>query len=55
MPIPHIRMIFCNHCGKLLKVEEFGDVMTPEEWLRFNKSNKKKVCWKCRLLRKTDN
>lgn len=25
MPIPHIRMVFYDCCGKLLKVEEFGD------------------------------
>ena len=51
MPIPHIRMIFCDRCGKLLKVEEFGDAMTPEEWEMFNNTKEKKVCWKCRLLR----
>ena len=45
MPIPHIRMIFCDCCGKLLKVENFGDAMTPGEWLRFNKPSKNKICW----------
>lgn len=54
MPIPQIKMIFCECCGKLLKVEKFGDVMTPEDMLRLQKLNKKKVCWKCRLLRKND-
>ena len=51
MPIPHIRMIRCARCGKLLKVEEFGDAITPGEWQRFN-NTKKKVCWKCKLLQK---
>mgnify|MGYP003439465783 FL=1 len=49
MPIPHIRMIFCDCCGKLLKVEEFGDAMTPEEWQRFNSTPNKKLCIRCKI------
>lgn len=43
MPIPHIRMIYCERCGKLLKVEGFGDAMTLEEWKKFNNTKEKKV------------
>lgn len=49
MPIPRIRMIFCDRCGKLLKVEEFGDAMTPEEWQRFNAKHDKKLCIRCKI------
>ena len=55
MPLPHIKMIFCECCGKLMKIEQYGDAMTPEEWLRFNNTKEKKACWKCRLLRRIDN
>ena len=47
-----IKPVFCNRCGKLMKVEKYGDAMTPEEWMRFNKASVKRICWKCRLLRK---
>ena len=49
MPIPHIRIIYCERCGKLLKVEKFGDAMTPEEWHRFNATPDKKLCIRCKI------
>lgn len=53
MPITHYKKIYCNGCGKLLKVEEFGDAMTLEELIHYT-SNKKKLCWKCKLLGKKE-
>lgn len=53
MPLPHIEMIFCDCCGKLIKVVQHGDAITPEEWTKFNQErNKKKTCWKYKILRK---
>ena len=34
MPIPQSQMIFCANCGKLIKTEVYGDVLTPEELLK---------------------
>lgn len=49
MPVPNIQIIFCESCGKLIKMAKFGDVLTPLEWERLNQTLKKKHCGKCKV------
>lgn len=44
MPVPNIRLIFCDDCGKLLKTEQFGDALTPMEWEQMQNTQRKHHC-----------
>ncbi|WP_159083105.1 MULTISPECIES: hypothetical protein [unclassified Lysinibacillus] len=49
MPLPQIRLVFCDACGKLIKSEKFGDALTPMEWKRMQNMQKKHLCGKCKV------
>lgn len=49
MPIPQSQMIFCANCGKLIKIEVYGDVLTPEELLKKMLPKDKCLCRLCKM------
>lgn len=49
MPIPQSQMIFCSNCGKLIKIEVYGDVLTPEELLKKMLPKDRCLCRLCKM------
>lgn len=52
MPVQSIKIVYCDCCGKLMKVGKFGDALTLKDVWKMEKLNKKHVCLKCKLLKK---
>ena len=49
MPISRQHFVFCNSCRKVLKVEMFGDALTPIDLGRMKNLKKKRLCGKCKV------
>ncbi|MEK4230209.1 hypothetical protein [Solibacillus sp. FSL H8-0538] len=54
MPISQIRLVLCDACGKLIKMEKFGDALTPVDWERMQNTQKKHLCGKCKVKKQVN-
>lgn len=48
MPIQQTRVIHCNLCGVVLKIETYGDLLDPLAFIRLFGPRKKQLCTRCK-------